>query len=133
MAIPCQGFTLTWGTDTLEEVQSLEIDAQRGLPVSRGLPVVLSGSPTSVPQMWTPNLGTLRIAAFSTAYLPESEYGRRKRLTFSGRTATAGVVTTFFDRDCIYEDARIEATANDALRFAFTFRIQDTVNAPSNP
>jgi hypothetical protein len=120
MAIPCQGFTLTWGGQTLQEVQSLEIDAQRGLPIGRTV-------------TWTPNFGTLRIAAFATAHLPESEYGRRKRLTFSGRTATGGSAVTFFDRDCIYEDARIEATANDAIRFAFTFRIQDTVNAPSNP
>jgi hypothetical protein len=33
----------------------------------------------------------------------------------------------------IYEDARIEATANDVVRFAFTFRVQDTVGAPTNP
>jgi hypothetical protein len=120
MAIPCQGFTITWGGQSLQEVQSLELDAQRGLPLGRVT-------------TWTPSLGTLRIAAFATAHLPESEYGRRKRLTFSGRTATTGPVFTWFDRDCIYEDARIEANANDAVRFAFTFRVQDTLNAPTNP
>jgi hypothetical protein len=120
MAIPCQGFTITWGGMTLQEVQSLELDAQRGLPLGRTV-------------TWTPSLGTLRIAAFATAHLPESEYGRRKRLKLEGRTATSGSVLTFFDRDCIYEDARIEATANDVVRFAFTFRVQDTVGAPTNP
>ena len=122
MAIPCQGFTITWGGQTLQEVQSFELDAQRGLPLGRVT-------------TWTPSLGTLRIAAFATAHLPESEYGRRNRLTFTGRTSVSvtAPAVTFFDRDCIYEDARIEATANDAVRFAFTFRVQDTVGAPTNP
>jgi hypothetical protein len=75
----------------------------------------------------------LRLAAFSTAHLPVSEYGRRKRLTFSGRTASAGALVTFFDQDCIYEDQRIEAVANEVVRLAFTFRVQDTVGAPTNP
>jgi hypothetical protein len=54
-------------------------------------------------------------------------------LTFSGRTASAGTLVTFFDADCIYEDARIEAVANEVVRLAFTFRVQDTVGAPTNP
>jgi hypothetical protein len=120
MAIPCQGFTITWGGQPLKEVQSVELDAQRGLPLGRIT-------------TWTPSLGTLRIAGFSTASLPDSEYGRRKQLTFKGLTASAGSLVTFFDRDCIYEDARIEATANDAVRFAFTFRVMDTVGAPTAP
>jgi hypothetical protein len=125
MAIPCQGFTITWGGQPLQEVQSLELDAQRGLPLGRVT-------------TWTPSLGTLRIAAFSTAHLPESEYGRRKRLTLTGLTSTVftaspGPVVTFFDHDCIYEDARIEAVANEVVRLAFTFRVQDTVGAPTNP
>jgi len=120
MAIPCQGFTITWGGQSLQEVQSLELDAQRGLPLGRVT-------------TWTPSLGTLRIALFSTAHLPESEYGRRKQLKLEGRTATSGPAVTFFDRDCIYEDQRIEATANNVLRFAVTFRVMDTVGAPTNP
>jgi hypothetical protein len=40
---------------------------------------------------------------------------------------------TWFEADCIFENTRIEAVANDAIRFAFTFRIQDTLGAPSNP
>jgi len=120
MAIPCQGFTITWGGQSLQEVQSLELDQARGLPLGRVT-------------TWTPTLGTLRIAAFATAHLPESEYGSRKRLTFSGRTAVGGDVVTFFDRDCIYEDARIEAVANAVVRLAFTFRVQDTVGAPTAP
>jgi hypothetical protein len=120
MAIPCQGFTITWGGQSLQEVQAFDLDAARGLPLGRIT-------------TWTPSLGTLRLAGFSTAHLPVSEYGRRKRLTFSGRTATGVTVVTFFDSDCIYEDARIEAVANEVVRLAFTFRVMDTVGAPTNP
>lgn len=120
MAIPVQGFTITWGGQSLQEVQSLEVDAQRGLPIGRIT-------------TWTPSLGTLRIAGFSTAHLPESEYGRRKLVVVQGRTASTGPAITFFNRDCIYEDLRAEVTANDVVRLAFTFRIQDTAGAPTNP
>ena len=120
MAIPCQGFTVSWGGLSLAEVQSLDINRDRDLPIGRVT-------------TWTPTFGTIEIAAFSTANLPESEYGRRKRLKFEGRTATSGSVVTWFDRDCIFENARIQAVANDVVRFAFTFRIQDTVGAPTNP
>jgi hypothetical protein len=120
MAIPAQGFTIKWGTDTLEEVAEISIDQERGLPLER------SGT-------WTLNLGTVRIAGFSTANLPESEYGRRKVLIFEGRTATSGAVVKWFDRDCILQDRRISATANDVVRFDHVFRIMDTVGAPTNP
>lgn len=120
MAIPCQGFTVSWGGLALEEVQTLDINRDRGLPIGRTV-------------TWTPNFGTIEIAGFSTANLPESEYGRRKKLVFEGRTATSGTVVKWLERDCIFENARIQAIANDAVRFAFTFRIQDTVDAPTNP
>jgi hypothetical protein len=120
MAIPAQGFTITWGGAALEEVAEISIDQERGLPLQR------DGT-------WTLNLGTVRIAGFSTANLPESEYGRRKVLIFEGRTATSGAVIKWFDRDCILQDRRISATANDVVRFDHTFRIMDTVGAPTNP
>ena len=120
MPIPCQGFTVSWGGQALQEVQTLDINRDRGLPLGRTV-------------TWTPNWGTIEIAGFSTASLPESEFGRRKALVVQGRTATSGPVVTWFERDCIYENARIQAIANDAVRFAFTFRVQDTLNAPSNP
>lgn len=120
MAIPVQGFTVSWGGLPLQEVQTLDINRERGLPLGRTT-------------TWTPSWGTIEIAAFSTAELPESEYGRRKRFKLEGKTATSGAVVTFFDRDCIFENARIQAIANDVVRFAFTFRIQDTVDAETNP
>ena len=120
MPIPCQGFTITWASQPLQEVQALEIDAQRGLPIGRVT-------------NWTPNFGTVRLSGFSTAYLPESEYGRRRRLQVIGPAAIGGAAVTFFDRDCIYENLTVEAVANNVVRLAFTFRIQDTVGAPTNP
>jgi hypothetical protein len=120
MAIQAQGMTFTWGTAVLQEVQALELDLTRGLPVGRVT-------------TWTPTLGTINLQSFSRAGLPVSEYGRRKTLTILGRPNTVLPAETLFGGDCIFEDARVEVVANDAYRFAFTFRIQDTVGAPTNP
>lgn len=120
MAIPCRGFTFTWGTATLQEVQALEADLTRGLPAGRVT-------------TWTPSLGTIRLQGFSRLHLPVSEYGRRKTLTILVRPSDSLPAETLFQSDCIFEDARIEAVANNAVRFAFTFRIQDTVGAPTTP
>lgn len=121
MAIPCQGFTITWGGSALQEVQELNITQERGLPLQR------DGT-------WTLNLGTVRLAGFSTAHLAESEYGRRKRLTVvCPRTATASATVTLFDRDCIFQDRVVVAEANNAVRFDHVFRIMDTVGAVTNP
>lgn len=119
MPIPCQGMTITWGGQQLQEVQSLDINLSRGLPVGRIT-------------TWTPSWGTVQIAGFSTASLPEESYGSRRLLQFIAVTAAgAGSPVTLFSRDCIYEGARSQALANDAARFAFTFTIQDTAGAPS--
>lgn len=116
MAIPAQGLTVSWGGTALLEVQEISIDQERGLPLER------KGT-------WTLNLGTVRIAGFSTYGLSESEYGRRKVLVLEGRTATSGAVIKWFERDCILQDRRISAAPNDVLRFDHVFRIMDTVNA----
>ena len=121
MAIPCQGFTITWGTAALAEVQELNVNQERGLPLQR------DGT-------WTLNLGTVRLAGFSTAHLAESEYGRRKQLTIRcPPTATGGSAITLFDRDCIFQDRVVTAEANNAVRFDHVFRVMDTVGAVTNP
>ena len=120
MAIPCQGFTFTWGGVALQEVRELSIAQERGLPLQR------DGT-------WTLNLGTVNVAGFSTAALPESDYGTRKRLTITCPPTTAGGSLTLFDRDCIFQDRVVTAEANDAVRFDHVFRIMDTVGAASNP
>jgi hypothetical protein len=121
MAIPCQGFTFTWGGQTLSEVQALEADIYGGeLPQGRTT-------------TWTPNLGEVRLIGFSATSLSTADYGTRKRLTVICPPTTAGGSLTLFDSDCIYSGYRVDSQANDAVRFAFTFRVQDTVGAPTNP
>jgi hypothetical protein len=121
MAIPCQGFTFTWGGQTLSEVQALEADIYGGeLPQGRTT-------------TWTPNLGEVRLLAFSLTNLPTTDYGRRKQLTIQCPQSTAGGSVTLFNADCIYSGYRVDSQANDAVRFAFTFRVQDTVGAPTAP
>ena len=118
MAIPCQGFTFTWGGSALLQVRELEVDLARGLPTGRTT-------------NWTPNFGEIRLSGFSPSGLPTSEYGRRKRLTIIAPSGTGTI--TVFDSDCIYQDQNIQAAANDAMRFAYVFRVMDTVDAPTNP
>jgi len=136
MPIPCQGFTFTWGGATLSEVQELEVNLQRDLPLGRST-------------TWTPNLGEVRLLSLSIANLPTSEYGRRKQLTIVAPAATirrtntapphngtAAVNTpaaTLCDVDAIYRGVTINATANGVVRFAHVFKVMDTVGAPTNP
>lgn len=121
MAIPCQGMTLTWGGASLSEVASFDSQQFTGLPIGRTT-------------TWTPELGTVNIAGFSTANLPTTDYGRRKRLTITAPTSTAFAATVnLFDSDCIFQGYRVSGVVNNAVEYAFTFRVMDTVGAPSNP
>lgn len=118
MAIPCQGFTFTWGGSALSEVRELDADLFGGLPHGRTT-------------TWTPEGGEVRLLGFSIANLATSDYGNRRRLIITAPTPSGTL--TVFDADCIYQGANIRAAANDAVRFAYTFRVQDTVGAPTNP
>jgi len=118
MAIPCQGFTFTWGGLPLAEVQEMEVDFARGLPTARTA-------------QWSASPGEVRLLSFSAANLSSSEYGKRKRLQIIAATNTTGGTLTLLDSDAIYRDAVFTATANDAVRFAHVFSIQDTLNAPT--
>jgi hypothetical protein len=121
MPIPCQGFTLTWGGQTLAEVQAVEIDVFRGeLPQGRTV-------------IWTPEVGDVRLLGFSAVSLTAAEYGKRKTLKIDSPAGTAGGSLTLLEADCIYNGYRVDSVVNDAVRFAFTFRVQDTLGAPSNP
>ena len=121
MAHPAQGMTFTWGGNALAEVSEFEVAQDRGPGQSR------DGT-------WTLNLGTVRIAGFSTANIPETDYSKRRRLIITmPATTTPGSARklTFFDSDCLYVDRTVSATANDVVRFDFTFRVMDSKAAPS--
>jgi hypothetical protein len=119
MAIPAQGVTVFWGTQPLSEVSEIEVDQPRGAGVSR------DGT-------WTLNLGTVRVAAFSTVNIPETDYSKRKRLlVYCPTSVGSSRRVTLFDSDCLYVDRTVNLTTNDAVRFDFTFRVVDTKSAPS--
>jgi hypothetical protein len=107
MAIPAQGFTITFDSQSLAEVREIEIDNDRGQPLQR------FGT-------WTLERGTVRVSAFSSAAVPESLYSLRKTLV-----VTAPVVGQIFSEPCVYEKRQIRIEANDAVRFDYTFRIID--------
>lgn len=119
MAYPAQGFTVTWGGIALREVSEIDVQQQRGAATQR------DGT-------WTLNLGTVKISAFATAGVAESDYSKRKRLLILCPATTVKNSTlklTLFDRDCLYVDRSIGAVVNDAVRFDFTFRVMDTAGA----
>lgn len=120
MAIPCSGFTFTWNSLPLSDVQTLDIDLARGLPLGRST-------------NWTPNLGQVTISGFSIANIPNSDYGRRRRLTITSPAGTAGGSLTLLDTDCIYRDTKAAAVVNGVVQFGHVFEIQDTLGAASNP
>ena len=118
MAIPCQGFTFTWDGQSLAEVQEMEVDFTRGLPTARTA-------------QWSSSPGEVRLLSFSTVSLPSTEYGKRKKLQIIAPTNTTGGTLTILDSDAIYRDTTVTAIANDAVRFAHVFSIQDTLDAPT--
>jgi hypothetical protein len=108
MAIPAQGFTVTFDGQTLGEVREIDIDNDRGQPLQR------FGT-------WTLERGTVRVAAFSSSAVSETAYSLRKTLVVTA-PSPGGVL---FSEPCVYEKRKIIVEANDAVRFDFTFRIID--------
>lgn len=114
MAIPAQGMTFSWGGSALLEVRQYSASLGGELPLSR------DGS-------FSVEAGTVEIFSFSTATIPQSDYGIRRRLQI---VAPAGGSTVLiFDRDCVLQERRSEAEANEALRFAYTLRVMSTTGA----
>jgi hypothetical protein len=107
MAIAVQGFTVTFGGQSLVEVREIDVDQERGQPLAR------FGT-------WTLERGSVRITAFSMAAVPESLYGLRRTLTITA--PAAGVI---FSEPCVYENRQVRVAANDTVRFDFIFRIID--------
>lgn len=107
MPIPAQGFTITWGGASLSEVSSISIDRTRGLPVSR------TGGFTS-------DLGTVRLQSFAANQIPGGDYGLKRRLVIQGGTAT------LINQDCVFENVTADCVVNDAVRFAYTFKVMTT-------
>lgn len=119
MATRISGVTITWGGVALAEPTEVEFSMERGLPLARST-------------NWTLELGQVRILAFENNALPTSEYGRRKVLKCTLKNESNQDVT-IFESDCIYEGLNVRGVTNDVWRFAMTFRVMDTLNAPTNP
>lgn len=119
-AIPCQGFTFTWGGNAISAVQQLEIDLTKGLPVGRTT-------------TWSSKQGTIKLVGFYPTNLPYTEYGKRRTLAITCPDKYNGGTVTLFNQDCIYQDVNVQAQANGAVVFAYVFTVMDTVGAPTNP
>lgn len=121
MATRVQGVAVTWGGSAVSEVTGVEFDIQRGLPLNRG---------TATP--WTMTLGSVAVEALANSALPTTEYGKRKVLKVTYKNES-DATQTLWESDCIYEGLTVRQPLNDVMRFAFTFRVMDTLNAGSYP
>ena len=119
MAIPVQGCTISFGAVTLAEVSSIEIDETFSENVSR------DGE-------WASTRGSISIAAYadiSTAVTLGQREQLVLRLPQSTATSPPAQPVTLFGWDAIYRERKPSASANDVVRFDFTFIIADTQKA----
>lgn len=110
MAIPAQGFTVTWSGDTLQEIAEVSVDRELELIAARGGYLSLER-------------GTVRVSSFSDANLSVSEYGRVSTLVIKHPPVTGTVAVTLFDGQVLLDKRRVSVTANDVVRFDIQFKI----------
>ena len=121
MATYCTGLRVSWGGKSFQEVVGLRVNASRSMPIARDA-------------IWSLDLGTIEIECLSDVNVDLAEYGTRKPLRISkqlasGESEPAGVFAIAVD--CIYESVEMQCELNGVARYKVTFRIMDTIDAPS--
>jgi hypothetical protein len=117
MATRVSGVTVTWGGTAVPQIIEATLALVREPPVARTA-------------RWTLDLGEITLPALTRTGLPDSEYGRRRRLTITAQndqgTATSSTFTVF-DADCMYLGAEVRGELNGVWRFDHSFKVMDTV------
>jgi hypothetical protein len=151
MATRVSGVVVRWGGstastaatgDAILEVYEATIDERRDPPAGRTA-------------AWSPEMGSVTLAAFTRDALPATEYGKRRLLTITAQadtgaansssagpdevpdtvveevgsphvTTTTPATFTLFSADCVYRGAEVAGRVNDVWRFDHQFRIADT-------
>ena len=116
MAIPAQGLTFKFGTEYLQEVQDLEVDAViRDIEGRNG--------------WWGPrSSGTLRLRGFSIAGLQQDQIGNWRKMTITVRTSPTTVLK-LWEGWARYDESIVSATRNGAVLFAFRFTLWAASNS----
>lgn len=120
MAIPCQGFTFSFGGNALAEVQTLEMDVR----------LTDGGAVRGRSGLWSGDgSGEVRLASFSPAAMSRSVYGTYGRLLITAPAPTGTL--TVFDGICLYKGMAVRAATNDAILFAYSFSVYSVSNSLS--
>jgi len=125
MATRVSGVVVRWGGSTastavvgtaLLEVFEATIDERRDPPAGRT-------------ESWSPDMGSVTLAAFTRDALAAGEYGKRRLLTVTAQADTGATTTatiTLFSADCVYRGAELAGRVNDVWRFDHQFTVMDT-------
>jgi hypothetical protein len=120
MAIPAQGCVFTWGSDTLQEIQELELRPARQT-------VSFGGSRNSGARTFSYVGGEMTLVGFSSAGLEHYKIGRSARMIVTVRVSPTQrqILHNGFAE---YASANIRASVNGALQFAYQFRLYGALN-----
>ena len=115
MAIPAQGCVFTWGVDTLQEIQELEVRPALEVFEFRG------GREGSV-QTGRYVGGEMTLLGFSAAGLETYKIGLAKRMIVTVRVSPTHR-QILHDGFAQYMSANIRANVNGACQFAYQFKL----------
>lgn len=115
MAIPAQGCVFTWGSDTLQEIQELEIRQLREQYTFAGSRDVRGRSFYYVG-------GEMTLVGLSVAGLKQSKIGQWQPMKITTRVSLTQR-QVLFDGWAQYASSNIRASVNGAVRFAYQFKL----------
>lgn len=118
MPIPCQGFTFTYGGAQLAEIQTLELDYATNFGE---LTLNRSGGVSAA------STGTIVLNGTSPQGMSQSQYRYGGTLTIACPKGTSTL--TLFQGYCLYDGMAVRARANEAVSFAYRFRVWSMAKA----
>lgn len=119
MAIPAQGCVFTWGSDTLQEIQEVELRPVRET-------ISFAGSRNSGSFLSYIG-GEMTLVGFSLAGLEHYKIGQYKRMIVTVRVSPTQR-QLLHNGFAGYESANIRAGVNGAVQFAYQFRLFGALN-----
>ena len=115
MAIPAQGCVFTWGSNTLQEIQELELRPVRET-------VSFAGSRDSGSRSFSYIGGEMTLVGFSSAGLEHYKIGQWGIMIVTVRVSPTQR-QILHNGYAQYASANIRASVNGALQFAYQFRL----------
>lgn len=112
MAIAAQGLTFTYGSDTLQEIEDLEVNTSR----------IEQDAYSRDRRVGPVSTGTLALRGYSIAGLKQDRIGTWRVMTITVRTSPTTVMRLWHGW-ARYDQCVVNATRNGAVLFAFRFTL----------